>query len=520
MSRLAIAIEFPDLSIPWRSSPAPQRQQSHRRPRARHYEAASTDRLNFSWPTAIYSSDQIIAADHRKLVARSRDVCRNSDYARSYLNLLDSNIVGSNGFRLQAQPINSLDQQIDHEAATAIEKAWKNWIRPENCDLHKKASFREQCRLFIRTVAKDGEFLGQKILGKNAGNPWEFALEAIDTARLPISFSRTERNGNTTRFGVEFDQKTHSPVAYWIVGPPSSTYPSASWESYNVNRIPAAQILHKFLAEEAGQKRGIPWTATALQRIRMVSAYETAALIAARIGASKIGHYTSELGKGYTGDDVDLDGNIIEDIEPGATRQLASGVTFQGWDPTYPTGEFEPFLKRLLHGIAAGLNVTYHALTKDLEGFSFSSARTGILEERDNYRQIQTFVIESFVDPIFRTWLERALLMSKLKIGPTPLNPLREEKYQNVRWMPKRWSWVDPQKDATAAIIRLDRGLSALSDEIIELGKDPEEVWQRIKSDQDRLEAIGIDLTPSSSSQMIALVAGAVAAATKQDPEE
>ncbi len=520
MSRFAVAIDFPTPSWPFGSkSEFTFRPKTHHPGRRRGYDAAVEDRLNFQWTKTLQSSDQVVAADHRKLVARSRDVCRNNPYAKSFLHLLRANVVGPNGIKLRAQPLNN-DNEIDLPAAAAIEAGWREWGRPENADLGRTRSFRELQELFITTLGQDGEFLAQIIEGEDAG-PWHFSLRPIDPSLLPVSLTRTEPNGNHTRFGIEHD-KQGRVVAYWLAAEVKGLS-QTTWEGRKVSRIDARHIIHAFIPMEVGQKRGIPMTATALMRLRMVGAYEKAALVAARLGASKIGHYLQPAGsQGFTGDDVDAEGNLLEDIEPGVTRKLPPGVTFEGWDPAYPIGEFGPFVKRSLQGIAAGLNVTYHALSRDLQGFSFSTARVAILEEREHYKTLQEFAIERFVDVVYRRWLTSALLQDKLLIGNAPLNSLREDKYRNVRWRGRRWAWVDPQKDATALGIQLDRGMIALSDAINELGRDPEETWKQIAADQKRLDELGIELTPQTTNQVVALLAGPPAGdpTPPEDPED
>ena len=54
-------------------------------------------------------------------------------------------------------------------------------------------------------------------------------------------------------------------------------------------------------------------------------------------------------------------------------------------------------------------NISYHALTNDLTSVNYSSIRQGALEDRSMFQLYQQFVIDHFVNPIFKSWLEMAM---------------------------------------------------------------------------------------------------------------
>jgi capsid protein len=87
--------------------------------------------------------------------------------------------------------------------------------------------------------------------------------------------------------------------------------------------------------------------------------------------------------------------------DPGTFHNLPAGVDFKGFEPQFPSNDFESFHKSILRGIASGLGVSYTSLSNDLEATSYSSIRQGALEERDFYKNITSFVIEHFIRPVF-----------------------------------------------------------------------------------------------------------------------
>ncbi len=118
-----------------------------------------------------------------------------------------------------------------------------------------------------------------------------------------------------------------------------------------------------------------------------------------------MGFYTSPDGDQYTGDDSDSAGNLVSDVEPGSFEQLPAGMGFESFDPQHPTTAFDAFVRAALRGASAGLNVSYHTLANDLERVNFSSIRSGVLEEREQWRVLQGWYVEQFCDRVFRRWL-------------------------------------------------------------------------------------------------------------------
>jgi lambda family phage portal protein len=456
----------------------------------RNYNAAQVGRLVSSWLATNQTSDEIIKADLNTLRARSRELVRNNEYAKRFMTMLKTNVVGSRGVILQARSKDP-DGQPDKLANDAIESVWSAWGK--KCDVTGKLSWREAQVLFIQTMAEDGEVLVRKV----GRGPYRFQLQFIDPVLLDINYNKRLQRGYI-RMGIEFND-WDEPIAYHI----RSLAKSSDSYAYNGNdyiRIAAKDIIHSFLPERIGQKRGVPWMAPAMLRMNMLDGYAEAALVAARVGAAKMGFIATPTGDEYTGDDKDASGNIITEAEAGTFEQVASGTELLAFDPQYPHGEFKDTMKTYLRGIAAAFGVSYNTLSNDLEGVNFSSIRTGVLEDREVWKNIQTMLIEKFCEPIFEEWLPVQLLLGTIRVpskatGTAPLNPAKIDKFKAVSWQPKRWAWVDPMKDMLTAVAGIENRITSVSAVIRERGDDPEEVWQEIAKEQERMKALGIEQT-------------------------
>ena len=165
-------------------------------------------------------------------------------------------------------------------------------------------------------------------------------------------------------------------------------------------------------------------------------------------------------------------------------------VDFESFNPTHPSGNYAPFIKATLRGIASGLGVSYNSLASDLEGVNFSSIRTGVLEERQHWKVIQSWMIEHFCQPIYVEWLKFAIISKQL--APIPMNKLG--KFIEPKWQPRGFHWIDPLKDAKANLEELKMGVKSRSDILAEKGKDIEEVFNQIKNEEDLAVSVGINI--------------------------
>ena len=462
--------------------------------RQRGFSAAQVNRLTSSWAVTSQSMDWDLHKSLSILRSRSRDLCTNNDYGRKFLQMCSTNVVGPSGFRLQVR-VKEQNGQLDKVASDAIETAFWDWARRGSCDVTGKHSFFDICNLYIKAVARDGEVLIRKVYGKQAGK-YGFQLQILDIDRLDVDKNeRHMSNGNIIKMGVEMT-KYGKPVAYHlrISHPGDNPYYTYAGQMYEV--VAAADIYHHFVSDRPEQSRGFPWLATAMTRLQNLGGFEEAAIIAARVGAAKMGFFTTPDGDGTAiADAEDTNGDLMTEADPGVFGLLPEGVSFESFNPDYPHAIYAEFVKAALRGAASGLGVAYNTLANDLEGVNFSSIRSGVIEERDNWMAIQCWMIESFLNDLFSTWLGFALISSAIKTTAGGALPSTKfDKFNAAVWQGRRWQWVDPLKDADANIALINNGLRSRSDVIAERGDDIEDVWAQLADEDKKLADMGIKL--------------------------
>ncbi len=337
-------------------------------------------------------------------------------------------------------------------------------------------------------MPKDGEILIRKIKGRESSNEFGFAVQLIEADHLDEKYNKELPNGNKIRMSIEHN-KWNRPIAYHVLTRhPGDNIYTTSKSELKRERIPAEDIIHLYFSERPSQSRGLPWMLSAMTRLNMLGGYEDAEITAARAAACKMGFYKTPDGASYTGDDQS-DKQLLSQFESGVFEELPEGTDFIPFDPQHPNSAYGIFIKTALRGAAAGLGVGYNSLANDLEGVNFSSIRQGVLEERDLWKVLQTWIIEHVCDDIFSDWLLWSLTTQKI---PLPLTKI--SKFNKPIWRPRGWSWVDPLKEVKSNIEAINAGLKSAQDVASEQGKDIEEVYQALQTETKLREKYGITL--------------------------
>jgi lambda family phage portal protein len=445
---------------------------------------------NDSWSATPISPDSFITRRQMSLVARSREQWSNNDYVRSFMRLVRQNVVGPQGVTMQSKATTARGK-LDKELNAAHEALWEDFCKRGNCEVTGQLSMRALCNLVMETTARDGEFFARKIYGEDAG-AFGFALQMIDPQRLPVWYENYQRNqdGGFIRHGIEFNRYGR-PVAYHFAS-------TDEWDAYyyayagqGFVRIPAGEIIHGFLHELVGQRRGLPWASTSLFRLHHLQGFEDAAVQNARAGATKMGFIQYKEGFGPEAeDDSDIGASI--NAEPLSFHELPEGAEFKEFSPQYPNNEFAPFHKAMLRGAAAGMGVLYNNMAGDLEGVNFSSIRQGTLDEREHWKDLQQYLVEEFLDIVHSDWIKLQLLRGALKVKSKPVPATRLLDCRKITFQGRRWQWIDPRADVDGALSSIRGGLTSFSQVIREQGRDPEAVFAEFAADIEAMKAAGI----------------------------
>jgi lambda family phage portal protein len=458
----------------------------------RRYSGGVTNRLNSDWRPSDTSADQDIYESLSTLRAKARDLTNNTELGKKFVRMVRKNIPGPFGFKLRMK-VTKPNGEPDEMANVSIREAHEDWTKARHYTVQGNASARQVDHLLATHLVRDGEILARLVTAKS--NKYGMAVQVLEPDLLDHTYNAKLPNGNHVILGVEVDS-FRRPVAYYLRTSLTPVEYGGTSIAGKHERISAAEIIHWYDKERAFQTRGVPWLASTMLRLRMLSAMEEAALFAARVAASKMGflstppNTTGMAGEApYMGTGKDSAGNIVSGFEPGSIEDIGN-KQFTPFDPSYPSQAHEPFTKAIGREIASGLDVSYHALFSDLTDVNYSSIRQGTLDERETWLMFQEDYIEAVKEPIFAAWLGMAMLSGAVSVGS-----MRDfDRYNKPYFIGRRWDWVDPRNDAQARLLMLRAKIVSLSGTILERGDDPEEIFRECAEDAKLAAKYGLKL--------------------------
>lgn len=325
-----------------------------------------------------------------------------------------------------------------------------------------------------RALVRDGEaFLRTQI---TTGG--KIRLKPIPADQIDPSLSRDLGGGARIVAGIEFDADDEI-AAYHILpeapGTPFVTYGAAV-------RVPASDVLHVFDPIFPGQVRGLSWLAPVLLKLRDRDEASDALLMQLKT-ASLITGYVRDPDGSFAGFDGQQEGGALNvALEPGAMRILPPGADVTFSHPGQGLTQAADFLRAQDREIAAGVGLTFEALTGDLTQTNYSSARVGLLEFRRRAEMLQRQLIEGrLLRPLWQRWIELRALAGEIEASGAALDD-----YRIVRFVPPGWQWVDPKNEVEADARAIEAGLKSREEVVAGRGRDIDDLNEEIARDAGR----------------------------------
>jgi len=420
----------------------------------------------------------------------ARQYVRENAIAAKYIATMTSAVIGPNGPKILPNVPNKSGTGQDKPSTGGIKAAWDNWCSLGNCSTDIRLNFKDFMELGYKSWKRDGEVLVLFITGSEAGSDYNFRVKMLESDHLQETYNTTAPDsGNIIRNSIEFD-KHGRVVAYWVLPAHPGDFQGMSMASGPApERIAAKDVIHFFKVERPTQTRGTPSLAPSLFAMGQLAEYEQASLQASKNAAQmalwlKVSTNTlDQLDDEQRGSIASLGGKL------GDLGVLPTGYEIQDTTATHPTTTFADFRKAQLQSTSMGLNTPYLNLTGDVSAVNYSSGRLALLDFRDTARHEQIFFEEHFVLPIYKKWLEIAILSGAIK---RTLNMADFARLSNIKVVWRAYDWIDPLKDGQATVLELQNGLTSLSQVAAERGIEFDELTADIIKDKEALEKAGL----------------------------
>ncbi|WP_411957178.1 phage portal protein [Paracoccus homiensis] len=448
------------------------------------FDAAQSHRRLRGFRASRAHVNTLIAGAGETITARARWLARNNGYASGAVEAFASNVVGDG-----IKPSSSIADAAQKEQ---LQKLWLGWT--DEADAEGLTDFYGLQRRAARELFLAGEvFLRLRPRRPEDGLSVPLQLQMLPSEMLPMDLNRELPGGGTIRQGIEFDGIGRR-VAYHLLRrhPGDMTDPGLIGETV---RVPASEIVHVLDPMEAGQLRGVSRFAPAIVKLFTLDLYDDAELERKKTAAMFAMFITSPAPETpLEPAEEDLE------VEPGQVVRLDPGEDVS--TPATPDSgsTYEPFQYRTLLQIAAALGIPYPYLTGDAARGNFSNTRVALLDFRRRVSAIQhSVIVHQLCRPVWQRWLDLAVLSKSIDL---PGYDRDRRSFQAVSWLPTRWDWVDPMKDASAEILQIEAGLKSRSQAISERGYDAEQVDREIAAERKREATLGLDFRrPGSPAQ-------------------
>jgi lambda family phage portal protein len=470
---------------------------SARKTSQRLYAGANVSRLTADWLPSSTSEDSEMVQSLRVLRNRSRQLVRDNEYAKNAVRQVKLNVVGT-GVGLQPFVKNARGKLITNlnSEISEVHDAW--WNDKRSVHTAGLMNGPDIERFLIGNLVESGEAFVRLVDRPFGDSKIPLALEVLESDRVMDQWTQQNApNGNVIRLGIEMDE-WHRPTAYWCWPVHPGDWSFATFNASAFMRLPANQIIHLYIIDRWPQSRGIPWLHSTMKRLNNMGGIEEAEIVAARGSAAIMGFITTPDPQGMGEDEVQADGKHVDDMEPGQIRRLDPGETFTGWNPSRPNSGLDPFMRLMIRGVAAGVGMSYETLSRDYSQTNYSSARAAQLEDRDLWRVLQRFFIDNFRMPLYRRFMEAAVLSGQIEIADFFQN---EDKYLRARFKPRGWTWIDPQKEVQAYVTAVRAGFMTNGDVIAATNgnRDFEDVMKERREELDTVGELNLVLDTNPS---------------------
>ena len=422
--------------------------------------------------------NRIVGMDAKQLRDSARALCRDHDLAKSVLNVLIQNIVGT-GIDVIAAP-RKLGGDVDTELAQQLRALWFAWWdRPEVTWQH---DFGKCQQLLLSHYLRDGEAFYQSLLGPvaflNHGTAVPLSLELLAADMIPLDFNDDNRG---ILQGAE--RNAWGRVVAWHV---FKRHPNdEGWYSTDTKRVGADELRQFANLADIHQVRGLSIYAPVMNRLVDIQDIEQSERIAAKVAAS----FCAQIIKGDPSSYADPDtlkqlmsvanqayrnmsmvpGMIGDDLLPGERIEVLNS--------NRPNPNLADYLNDQIRRVAGATGASHSSTSRRYDG-NYGAQRQELVETWGAYAMMREQFTARFMRPVWADFVRAALLSGLVR-------------------MPKGWSleelsaaafigpvmpWIDPLKEALARGEAEDRAWQAPQQSMLQMGNDPEEV-QRLRAD-------------------------------------
>lgn len=477
-------------------APAAPRRGRNSGPQSRYDAAQTAEGNRRHWANADHlSASAANSPDVRaRLRSRSRYEIANNGYAEGLILRRTNDTVGT-GPRLQIDlPETTYDADFDRTLATgtpretAADLARKVELRW--CEWAKATGLVDKLRLAVRAEDADGEAFVAMVTNPAlpaSGPQLDLRVYEADQCSTPDLLGETP----TACDGIVYDAAGNPVEYHFLKQHPGDSY--FGFGAVEYARVPASRVIHLFELRRPGQRRGVPVLTPGLPLYAILRRYTLASLLTAEAQARINAVIESEHSPVDPDADVDEDDGGGEQIHFAGTQMLTltAGQKAHTLQPSAPGPSYREFKGEVLAEAGRSTGAARNTSIGSSAEYNYSSGRLDHLPGQLDTRIRRERTERCLLSRAFAEWLAEAVLIPGYL--PDGLPPVESWK---ACWFWDGFPSIDPLKDANAAKVRKEIGLTTDAEELAREGKDWREHYTQLAREKDERKRLGIEPPP------------------------
>jgi lambda family phage portal protein len=468
--------------------------------------ASRTDRNFRNYDVTSGNPDSQSLGELPILRARANDLYRNNSIARGAVLTATTSVIGS-GVQLQSTMTNEVlserlgwDEDQISETENILERKWHEYISSYECDANRRMTFHQLETVSFKTFLNSGECFATLPYVLRKGSRFPLKINLIDPNDVSNPFNMF--SNKNLRDGIELDNDG-TPIAYHIQTNHNLYELNQEWK-----RIPAfgektgrKNVLHIFNPDFIGQSRGVPWIAPVIQDIKTLGDFNKNKAIKAAVENLFVGFIKTNRANGIEDvfkDEVPRDFSSERDrerdltLEPGLIQTLDEGEDIGFHNPTANQGsEFMAFNDAMCQYIAIGLGLPKDMVTK-VYNASFTASKASRMEAFRYFLTIRNLFVSQFHNPIYQEFVDMLVEMEEIDIP----GYFEDEEIRHAvlcaEWVGESPGQIDPVRETTASILKINNALSTRHAEAIKDGMDFDTNIRKLKRENKQMLDSGL----------------------------
>jgi lambda family phage portal protein len=505
----------------------------------RSYDAASGDNFTADFKLTTGSANTEMLPGKYSVRARARTLAKDTPHGKALMRVYADNVVGDDPFELEME-VGSFQTDTgadgkksttfveDDETNTAIETAWRRYIRSENFTVRQNMDFMQAMRIVEMSRAREGSVVC-RLHPEYTFNEFGFAVDLLEEDRLQEQYMGISPQdgrfggGNPIRASIEYHPKYNFALAYWLLNRHpgeffgiNQTWQDARGKSFR-EQVPATEIIHfNNLRNRAEQDIGMTELDATVLPLWRIHQYDKSLTLSSIASASKPWWIEEKMptgqelpseirelvenyklnGGGNAGLATPGSGTPVQTIKPGNREKLPAGMELKQADPKFPIEAAHEFRNDNLRDVSTGTFGSYQQLSGDYQNLGFIAGLMSQQAFQRNVRVRQKTLAED-LRTLFRAWLNATIKSGYFeKRGQDILMSRLEEYVDAHKFKGQQAEFVNPLVQAQALILLEEAHHMSRQDvqDALPNGKKVDKLFAQIAQEEKEAESAGVEL--------------------------